>query len=222
MSVKKLLLFDLNGTILFRDRGPCRKGYRINESKVRDQKVWMRPYAKKFLDFVFGHFDVGVWSSAMKQNVEPLVKLAFGERALVCMLDRSLCTPHPTPEKPYGTLKELSKVWKLFPGKYDEKNTIILDDSPVKALRNPDNNLVLCEYSPDLMTPAVFDSDRTLLDLIPYLQQLEGAADVRSVVREQPFATRSVLADAAAGDDGVDGLAAGLAAVRFGRHSDSA
>lgn len=108
-----------------------------------------RPHLDSFLDFLFDSFDVAVWSSAMQRNVTKLIDYAFGaerRNMLVCELDQGSCPqekhPDPKAKKPLF-LKPLSCVWKAHP-QYNESNTLLIDDTPAKAGRNPLNLL----YSP--------------------------------------------------------------------------
>jgi hypothetical protein len=76
----KLLVLDLNGTLLYRPKGVTRGGH-------------PRPYLQNFLEYLFlpepepentpttrRPWEVFVWSSAKPHNVRPMVEKAFGER----------------------------------------------------------------------------------------------------------------------------------------------
>lgn len=72
-------------------------------------------------------------------------------------------------------LKELQTVWNRFPGKYDPSNTVLIDDSPLKAFSNPDVNGLF--PSPFVHTA----SDDTFLPEIlwPFLRRLSKVFSVQ-------------------------------------------
>ncbi|KAJ4835209.1 hypothetical protein Tsubulata_026386, partial [Turnera subulata] len=95
--------------------------------------------------------------------------------------DSSHCTKTQsyTLENPYKVLvfKDLKRIWEKHDrelpwekGYYNESNTVLLDDSPYKALLNPNRN------------------DRSLGgDLRIYLEELTEADDVQKYVEQHPF-----------------------------------
>jgi TFIIF-interacting CTD phosphatase-like protein len=42
--------------------------------------VWKRPHVDAFVEYLLENFEVGVWSSAMKHNVDKLIDFVFGTR----------------------------------------------------------------------------------------------------------------------------------------------
>ncbi|CAA0840308.1 Haloacid dehalogenase-like hydrolase (HAD) superfamily protein, partial [Striga hermonthica] len=119
-----------------------------------------RPYCDDFLKFCFQNFDVGIWSSRSKKLIDLLVEFLLGdlqEHLLFCWVSGSLKTSicHGTKtvftlklalenyNKPL-VLKDIRKIWesdgpnlRWKKGQYNETNTLLLDDSPYKALLNP-------------------------------------------------------------------------------------
>ncbi|RZC59999.1 hypothetical protein C5167_021755 [Papaver somniferum] len=94
-------------------------------------------------------------------------------------------------------LKELKKLWnkhdRSLPwekGAYNESNTILLDDSPYKALRNPPHTAI---FPP----PYRFEDagDKSLGpggDLRVYLEGLLKAEDVQNYVEQHRFGQRAI------------------------------
>ena len=79
-------------------------------------------------------------------------------------------------------LKTLSKgLFAKINGKFIKKNTIIIDDSPVKHILNDSENvLFLVSWSSD----GARQNDTFLMDkLLPWLRQLHGFEDVRVAAR---------------------------------------
>ncbi|KAK1587237.1 hypothetical protein Q3G72_010896 [Acer saccharum] len=107
-------------------------------------------------------------------------------------VDRSKCTKtkyytSKTSTKPL-VLKELRKCWddEVVKGKYNEFNTLLLDDSPYKALLNPAHTGVF---------PTTYDGkewDDELGTLQTYLQNLATAENIPAFVSEHPFGQGSI------------------------------
>ncbi|XP_021615959.1 uncharacterized protein LOC110617475 isoform X3 [Manihot esculenta] len=156
---KKLLILDVNG--LLADIVPyCYDEYKADivisrKSVILSFPVFKRPFCDNFMQFCFEKFNVGVWSSRTKKNVDMVIDFLMGDsrRKLLFSWHQSHCTDTgfttvENSNKPL-LLKELKKLWdKLEPdlpwnkGEYNESNTLLLDDSPYKALRNPAHTAV--------------------------------------------------------------------------------
>ncbi|CAN6714178.1 unnamed protein product [Malus baccata var. baccata] len=99
-------------------------------------------------------------------------------------------------EKPL-VLKELKKLWEKHDpdlpwarGEYNETNTLLVDDSPYKALCNPENTAIF-PY------PFRFKDrrDRSLGeggDIRYYLERLVEAQNVQEYVKQHPFGQRPI------------------------------
>ncbi|KAJ6875243.1 hypothetical protein NC652_034847 [Populus alba x Populus x berolinensis] len=74
---KKLLILDVNG-LLADIVSYVSAGYQAN-IVVSGKSVFKRPFCDDFLRFCFEKFDVGVWSSRTKRNVNPLIDFLFGD-----------------------------------------------------------------------------------------------------------------------------------------------
>ncbi|KAG8061045.1 hypothetical protein GUJ93_ZPchr0003g18328 [Zizania palustris] len=193
---KKLLILDLNG--LLADINQDYHNSHMAEAKVRGKLVFRRPYCHDFLSFCLQNFELGIWSSRKKQNVDSVVDILmrdFKPFLLFCW-DMSKCTftGHKTLENIHKPLilKELRKLWnKEEPdlpweeGDYSPYNTLLVDDSPYKALCNPPHTAIFPRpYS------YLDSSDRSLGpggDLRVYLENLAFAEDVEGYVRNNPF-----------------------------------
>ncbi|KAI3996802.1 hypothetical protein MKX01_041102 [Papaver californicum] len=178
----KLLVLDLNGLLV--DIG--------KKSRTK------RPFCDEFLKFCFERFHVGVWSSRKKSNVTNVVNYLMGdmkENLLFCW-DVSHCTE--TGFKLLGdwykplVLKELKKLWNKHEpnlpwqkGVFNESNTLLLDDSPYKALCNP----LYTAIFPSSYTREVLNDDSLGPggDLRVYLESLVLAGNVQKYVEQHPF-----------------------------------
>ncbi|KAB1216827.1 hypothetical protein CJ030_MR4G015441 [Morella rubra] len=195
-SNKKLLILDVNGLLadIVSYVPPGSKADIVISGKA----VFRRPFCDDFLQFCFDKFVVGVWSSRTKRNMDRLIDFLMGDsrcKLLFCW-DQSHCTSTgvntlENKEKPL-LLKELRKLWeKLEPdlpwekGEYREANTLLLDDSPYKALLNPVNTAIFPH------TYQYTDFDDTSLGpgggLRVYVEGLAMADNVQKYVQENPF-----------------------------------
>ncbi|KAI9117694.1 hypothetical protein K1719_011860 [Acacia pycnantha] len=200
-SKKKLLVLDVNGLLAdFVDHVPF--GYEP-DAWISKKSVFKRPFCDDFLKFCFDKFHVGVWSSRSKYNVDAAIQFLMGKsvsKLLFCW-NQSHCTMTnfstvENRDKPL-VLKELRKLWeKLEPGlpwekgELNESNTLLLDDSPHKALVNPANTAIF-PYSyryRDLRDSSLGPGG----DLRTYLEGLAMAEDVRDYVASNPFGQRPI------------------------------
>jgi len=120
--------------------------------------VYNRPGMEEFAAWILQHFEVVLWSSARRENMLPLVKHIFGDKAneIATILDQSSCGEDGYLEvesdplnrgqrgrKPRFT-KPLTAVWeKVGEGeRVDLWTTLLIDDSEYKAEPNPQHTAV--------------------------------------------------------------------------------
>ncbi|XP_031394385.1 uncharacterized protein LOC116205846 isoform X2 [Punica granatum] len=198
---KKLLILDING-LLADIVSPPPKECKA-DIKIARRAVFKRPFCTDFMKFCFERFDVGIWSSRTRKNVEKVVDYLMGDmkRNLLFCWDLSHCTPtrFNTLENRHKALvfKEVRRIWEKYDpnlpwerGYYNESNTLLLDDSPYKALLNPPHTAIF---------PRSFSfqnkSDTSLGhggDLQVYLEELAAATDVQKYVAQHPFGQRAI------------------------------
>lgn len=203
-SKNKLLILDVNG-LLADCVSDVPNGYYQPEPDfwVRRRKVYKRPFCDDFLQFCFDRFHVGIWSSRAKCNVDDVIKHLMGKSAsrLLFCWNQSHCTTTKfgtveNKEKPL-VLKELRKLWeKLEPGlpwekgEFHESNTLLVDDSPYKALVNPMHTAIF-PYS----YRYHYTKDSSLGpkgDLRGYLERLAMADNVQEFVSRTEFGQRPI------------------------------
>ncbi|XP_047332495.1 uncharacterized protein LOC124936082 [Impatiens glandulifera] len=192
-TTKKLLILDINGILV--DIVPIG----VSSQRVIPQKqVHTRPFYNGFLQYCFNKFHVAVWSSRNKKNLDAVIKYLFGDSSpnFLFICDQSHCTNTgiytlENKKKPLF-LKELKSLLEgniiTLPwtdGWFNESNTLLIDDSPYKALRNPPHTAIF---------PQSYDfndeNDRSLGpggDLRLYLERLASADNVQNFVKENPF-----------------------------------
>jgi TFIIF-interacting CTD phosphatase-like protein len=131
--------------------------------------VFERPYLQHFLDFLFKHFNVSVWSAASKNYVLSIVNnviLKNPNRKLQHILFSYHCSLSKKYKK--GAVKKLQMLWddlKLNP--YNQENTIIIDDLNNVKEHQPDNCYHIEEFE---FKHSNSHKDRELLKLIKYLK----------------------------------------------------
>lgn len=180
-----LVILDLNGTVLFR---PNRNAQTMIE----------RPFLKPFLRYLFQNFKVMVWSSAKPDNVKALVNKALDNdlrSKLVAQWARDSFGLSPTNyQQNVQVYKNLRLVWSrdviqqhhpeyAAGERFGQHNTVLIDDSALKANAQPHNLLEIPEFS---ATPEQMEGD-ALREVAGYLEELRHQADVSRYIKRVPF-----------------------------------
>lgn len=180
-----LIIIDLNGTLLYRP------------NKRRPFHFVQRPHAKSFLSYCLDTFYVAIWSSARPENVSKMVaQLLDPAQRDRCLLiwgrDQFGLSPSDYISK-VQVYKRLTSVWtnprvmqshptSHIGGRWNQSNTVLLDDSSEKARSEPFNLLQLPEFSGlDTEIPHV------LPQVHDYLNSLSYQADISRFMRQSPF-----------------------------------
>lgn len=177
---KKLLILDLNGLLLVAIHKSAPQVRVAAHKIVGNFNVYIRAGCEDFVKFCLKHFEVAVWSSGMRDKVSGLVDAAFGKRQkeLLFVWAQDKCTitglKDPTNKRKDVMLKELSVVWADEKGKgFNALNTLLIDDTPYKALRNPWNTAI---------HPTPWTAEETEDNWLPLLQSwLFGLSTAESV-----------------------------------------
>jgi|TARA_R110002003_G_scaffold119_1_gene10559 hypothetical protein len=181
-----LVILDLNGTVLFRPN--------------KNAKTMIaRPYLKPFLHYLFQNFKVMVWSSAKPVNVKSLVEQALDKdlrSMLVATWARDTFGLSATNfNQNVQVYKNLKLIWsrdqiqqhhpKYEAGeRFGQHNTVLIDDSALKASAQPHNLLEIPEFE---ATPEQMESDDVLREVAGYLEMLRQQADVSKFISKHPF-----------------------------------
>ncbi|KAL6881566.1 HAD-like domain-containing protein [Trichoderma novae-zelandiae] len=180
-----LVIMDLNGTLLYRP------------NKRNPFNFIQRPHARQFLDYCVDTFHVAIWSSARPENVDKMVsQLLSPEQRAKCVViwgrDKFGLSPADYSSR-VQCYKRLSSIWNdpqvaaSHPAaaqgqRWDQTNTVLVDDSAEKGRSEPYNILQLPEFEglanepPDVL-PQVHD----------YLNTLCYQGNISSYIREHPF-----------------------------------
>ena len=122
--------------------GPTRPN-REPDHRIKNHLIYLRPGFKKFINVMLHNFNVGIWSSVRKDNLDILCKTIFSQEQLKrfrFILDGSHCTLIPNDEslvekldKPI-MLKETSKLFEMYG--INPEYIVLVDDSEYKAALN--------------------------------------------------------------------------------------
>ncbi|KAI9809586.1 MAG: hypothetical protein M1825_000018 [Sarcosagium campestre] len=181
-----LLVLDLNGTLLCRNR--------------TKRTITPRPEMRPFLRYIFDKFTVMIWSSATPRNVDEMCRNIFTakqRKRIVAQWSRDRLGL--TKEQYCGKVqvyKNLDQIWQdaqilaSHPARatgevWSQKNTILLDDSIVKAASHPFNILEIPEFIDN--AEKSLEEQRPLKQVITYLEQARRQANVSSFIRQSPF-----------------------------------
>ncbi|KAI9158751.1 hypothetical protein HJFPF1_06749 [Paramyrothecium foliicola] len=180
-----LIVMDLNGTLLHRPQ------------KRRPFHFIERPHTKPFISYCLDNFYFAIWSSARPDNVEKMVeRLLTPEQVRRCILvwgrDKFglSSTDYNSRVQCY---KRLTQVWSdpriiaSHPAaasgvRWDQSNTVLVDDSKEKARSEPHNILQIPDF-----TGLANECPNVLPQVHDYLNTLCYQSDISGYVRENPF-----------------------------------
>ncbi|KAK1971336.1 phosphoprotein phosphatase [Colletotrichum sublineola] len=198
-----LVVMDLNGTLLHR---PNRR---------QATSFVERPHARRFLQYCLDTFHVVIWSSARPGNVQSMCdqlllappgggaggggqgdRGAYRRRVLAVWGRDRFGLSDADYKLRVQVYKRLDMVWRetdvqaahpdaAYGGRWDQSNTVLVDDSFEKARSEPYNLLQIPEFfgnanEPGYVVPQVHD----------YLNSLCYQSDVSAYMRENPFTVR--------------------------------
>lgn len=187
---KLLVILDLNGTLLVRPK------------KNHPTRFIMRPGVTRLLDYLFKHHVVMVYSSARPVNTTAMVQKLIRpaqriQMAGVWARDKLDLTKDQYNAK-VQVYKKLQKIWadnsvqaRAEPGrKWDQSNTVLVDDSQLKALAQPHNLLQVPEFENDAPKrggPALRDWQLHQQEIVKSVEQkleeLKWQVDVSRLIR---------------------------------------
>ncbi|KAI2473872.1 HAD-like domain-containing protein [Annulohypoxylon bovei var. microspora] len=180
-----LVVIDLNGTLLYR---PWRN---------QPTEFVMRPYAREFLSYCIRTFRVVIWSSAKIRNIDYMLdKIVSAEqrKQLVAVWGREKFNLSPADAKRrVMCYKRLTKLWDntsvqlshpeaSSDKRWDQTNTLLIDDSREKGRSEPYNIVHLPEFKGDFgeegyILPQVHD----------YVNECSRRTNISAYMRETPF-----------------------------------
>ncbi|XP_010496711.1 PREDICTED: uncharacterized protein LOC104773758 [Camelina sativa] len=197
---KKLLVLDLNG--LLADVVSPLKDVKA-DINIGRRAIFKRPFCEEFLKFCFDKFEVGIWSSRKLNNVVRITDFLLGDmksKLLFCW-DMSYCATTTVGslenKHKYVVFKDLNRLWEKHDpnlpwqmGYYNQTNTVLLDDSPYKALLNPPYTAIFPHsYNHQNKTDTSLGNGG---DLRLHLQRLVEAENVQDFIKNNPFGQEAI------------------------------
>nr|POF17724.1 putative fcp1 likey domain-containing protein [Quercus suber] len=180
-SRRLLVILDLNGTLLAR----------VNRSAT----FVRRPRVHEFLEYLFFHHRVMVWSSARPENVQAMCAQLFTpqqQRQLVGVWARDMLRLGPHYNTKVQVYKTLAWVWDAPAIQatatrpslaWAQHNTVLIDDSLEKAASEPFNLIEVDEFE---RRAEQMQSD-VLGQVVLYLETLRWQENVSAFLRTSPF-----------------------------------
>ncbi|CAD5324522.1 unnamed protein product [Arabidopsis thaliana] len=165
--------------------------------------IFKRPFCDEFLRFCFDKFEVGIWSSRKQNNVVRITEFLLGDlksKLLFCW-DMSYCATTSVGSLEnrykYVVFKDLNRLWEKHDprlpwkmGDYNETNTVLLDDSPYKALLNPPYTAIFPHsYNHQNKTDTSLGNGG---DLRLHLEKLVEAENVQDFIKKNPFGQEAI------------------------------
>jgi hypothetical protein len=180
-----LIVIDLNGTLLYRP------------NKKRPQNFHMRPHAQSFLKYCVTTFTVVIWSSARPENVAAMCNTILTPEirsrvAAIWGRDKFGLTKADYDLR-VQCYKRLSKLWQApniaashpmyHQGyRWNQQNTVLIDDSREKARTEPHNLIEVPEWFGDL-----HERDDILPQVHDYLNHLSMHSNVSACLKSHPW-----------------------------------
>lgn len=180
-----LIVLDLNGTLLFRP------------TKNRTAFV-ARPHATTFINYLLSRFWVAVWSSAKPENVGAMIDNLITDKSqrdrLVAVWGRDrFGLSSADYAQRVQVYKRLTRLWvdpqvaSSHPGlaqgeRWDQTNTVLVDDSVEKARSEPYNLVCVPEF-----VGSLHETPEVLPQVHDYLNELSFQGDASSYMRTAPF-----------------------------------
>ena len=181
-----LVVIDLNGTLLARKRA--------------SKNYTPRPTMEKFLKYCMENHSVMIWSSARIVNVDCLCGQIFTadqRRQLLGVWGReSLDLTKIQYNEKVQVYKRLNRIWSdstiqsRHPrfrqgGRWSQANTVLVDDTLLKAKKHPYNLVAVPEFSKGEGEEKV--GKEVLGQVMAYLEEVKNWSDVSSFMNKSKF-----------------------------------
>ncbi|KEF61670.1 uncharacterized protein A1O9_03238 [Exophiala aquamarina CBS 119918] len=194
-----LVILDLNGTLLVRPK-----------NGKNPMSFKLRPGVTSLLEYLFANHVVMVYSSARPANVQGIVKKLFHPRQQTQLAGIWARDKLELDEDQYNAkvqvYKKLDKIWNdpiirasAGPGqRWDQTNTVLVDDSRLKAAAQPHNLVQVPEFENNApkeggaaLRSWQLQEIAILKSLEQRLEELKWQVDVSRLIREWQTGKRS-------------------------------
>jgi hypothetical protein len=204
-TARFLVLFDLNGTLVFRAKGSRVPGLQpIYTRMVRgsQQHVYARQGLAEFIDRLLANklVSFAIYTSVQARNAAPIVEAALGHgtaKLFATYAGDNFNVPDPSSSDQWETKRCLPKVWEHHSCRakgvmFDHSNTIMIDNEVAKIVDCKENALLLKPCT----ERTLHDKDNTLSELVNYIEELVRTCqgDVRNYIKKCPYGKPKALA----------------------------
>ena len=170
-SNKKTLVLDLDETLVHSGFNPFPHPSDVViqlefENVMHDIHVLVRPGVSEFLQTMKDKYEIVIFTASLSKYADPLLDIIDNKGNCSFRLFREHCT---LINNVY--VKDLKRLGR------DIKDVIIVDNSPLSYLLNPENGLPILSWFDD-------KNDRELSNIIPILDFLAGVHDVREHIKK--------------------------------------
>lgn len=184
---QNLIVLDLNGLFIERKhKSKCNNVYNHQFETHNGYYVFVRPYTKEFLRYVFSSFYIGIWSCMNKKNTQLVIKRLFTksqQKQLMFVLNQEDCYKFDEFKRDNTPVfyKHLNNLWEEY-RLFQFFNFTLLIDSSKKINRY--------SYEYTTIHPTSFNSnyknDKELKHLRKYLEEL-SFLEVPVFVKNNPY-----------------------------------
>lgn len=178
----KLVILDFNGVFVDKVFDPLietgqtgRTDKGIEYKTIKNFIIYFRPNYREILDEIAKRYSVAFWSSTTEQTAQTILSLMGLKKydfRFIWFRENTLFDPNYGIDEGierHDTVKNLTNVYLNPVGnkdrKWDEKNTLIIEDSPKKVKYNPIRNVLILDPF-DHLNPDSFDFPENLLEII--------------------------------------------------------
>lgn len=183
-----LLVLDLNGTLIYR--------------QTASSNYLPRPSLKHFLDYCFANHSILVWSSATPPNVLAVCSKIFTPQQRQKILGEWARDTLDLTDAEYKAktqvYKRLDRIWDSIAlrgshpqaangGRWTQANTLLLDDSVIKAQAQPFSLVEIPEFTRPSQYGQREKGQEVLRQVMVYLEEARMFEDVSAFVREKRF-----------------------------------
>ena len=165
-----LLILDIDETLIFASEGEIDDS---SDFRISNFNVWKRPFLDEFLRYCFSKFSVAVWTTSTERFAVNIVdNILVPSQELEFLWTRERCTRRSFPEtQEFEYIKDLGKVKRKG---YDLEQTLMVDNTPRKLMRNYGNLVRIDGFVGD-------QSDCELERLRYHLDDLIQVSNVRAI-----------------------------------------
>ncbi|KAJ3246225.1 hypothetical protein HDU78_007675 [Chytriomyces hyalinus] len=165
---KKCLVLDLDETLVCSSFRPVPNADFIIpidiDGEYHNVYVLKRPHVDQFLERLGDEYEVMVFTASLSNYANPVLDMLDTKRVIQHRLFREHCTYYQG-----NYVKDLSLLGRPM------DSTIIIDNSPAAYLFQPSNAIPCTSWFDD-------PNDEELLDLVPFLFELNTVPDVRAIL----------------------------------------